>query len=266
MFGGSGNPTPTELFLFFMSKTPLIEFKNVVKSFGDKLVLDGMSFQVFEGETFCIIGGSGSGKSVTLKLLLGLMPIDEGEIYFKGEPISGLSEDELCRIRPSFGMVFQGAALFDSLTVFENVAYPLQEVETFSDEQIEQRVLEKLKVVGLEKTADLFPSDLSGGMLKRVGLARALATNPQVVLYDEPTAGLDPSNVNRINDLMLTLQKKFSVTSILVTHNMESVFKVANRVALLYQKRADFVGTLAEFRSSNNELTRKFLAGEIGGN
>lgn len=248
-----------------MSKTPLIEFKNVVKSFGDKLVLDGMSFEVFEGETFCIIGGSGTGKSVTLKLLLGLLPIDAGEIYFKGKLISGLSEDELCKIRPSFGMVFQGAALFDSLSVFENVSYPLQEMGTFSDEQIEERVYEKLKVVGLERAADLLPSDLSGGMLKRIGLARALATNPQVVLYDEPTAGLDPANVNRINHLMLTLQKRFSVTSILVTHNMESVFKVANRVALLYQKKAGFVGTLADFRSSNNELTRKFLAGEIGG-
>lgn len=244
--------------------SPIIEFKNVVKSFDGKIILDGMNFKVQEGETFCVLGGSGAGKSVSLKLLLGLDPLDAGEIYFKGEPLSGLSEDELNKIRVQIGMVFQGAALFDSLTVFENVAYPLHERNSHSDEQIEKIVFEKLKVVGLEETAPLYPADLSGGMKKRIAVARALATDPPVILYDEPTAGLDPANVKRIDDLILSLQKKFSVTSVLVTHNMESVYSVAHRVALLHGKKVSFIGTLKEFRETDNPLVRRFVAGEIG--
>lgn len=245
--------------------TPIIEFKDVVKSFDDKLILKGMSFQVFEGETFCVVGGSGTGKSVTLKLLLGLLPVDEGEIFFRGTPISQLSENELNKIRIHFGMVFQGSALFDSLTIFENVAYPLYESEKYSDETIETIVEEKLKLVGLADASDLFPSDLSGGMKKRIGLARALVSSPQVILYDEPTAGLDPANVNRINRLVKKLKDKYSVTSILVTHDMKSVFELADRVALLHDKHVGFVGNLKEFQHSDNELASRFLAGEIGG-
>lgn len=243
---------------------PIIEFKNVVKSFDGKTILDGVSFEIFKGETFCIIGGSGTGKSVTLKLLLGLMPIDSGEILFRGKNIESLSEIELNKVRLNFGMVFQGSALFDSMSVFDNVAYPLYEIDEYSDAEIERIVFEKLKVVDLVDAADLFPADLSGGMKKRIGLARAIATDPEVVLYDEPTAGLDPTNVNRIDGLILHLQKQFAVTSMLVTHNMESVYRVADRVGLLYKKKLNFIGSLDEFKNSSNPLVGKFVRGEIG--
>ncbi|MBF0104908.1 MAG: ATP-binding cassette domain-containing protein [Deltaproteobacteria bacterium] len=242
----------------------MIEFKNVVKSFEGKSVIDGMSFSVNQGETFCVIGGSGTGKSVTLKLLLGLLPVDAGEVYFKEQLINDLDELKLNRIRQSFGMVFQGSALFDSMTVFENVAYPLYELNKYNDEEIERIVREKLAVVDLVDTEDLYPADLSGGMRKRIGVARALATDPQVILYDEPTAGLDPANVNRIDHLILNLQKRFAVTSILVTHNMESVYRVADRVALLHNKKIGYVGTLKDFQNTANVLVRQFVDGELG--
>lgn len=243
---------------------PILEFKNVVKSFGGKVVLDGVSFQVFEGETFCIIGGSGSGKSVTLKLILGLIPFDSGEIYFRGKLISELNERELNKIRLHFGMVFQGSALFDSMNVFENVAYPIYELNKYSDEEIEKYVNQKLEIVGLLDAAELYPADLSGGMKKRIGVARAIAADPQVILYDEPTAGLDPSNVNRIDELILHLQKAFSVTSVLVTHNMESVYRVADRVGLMHNKKLEFIGTLEEFKKSSDPIVVKFVSGDIG--
>lgn len=243
---------------------PLIEFKKVAKSFGSNVILEDMTFSVNAGETFCVIGGSGSGKSVSLKLLLGLLPIDSGQIFFKGQDITEFDERELGQIRSHFGMVFQGSALFDSMTVDENVAYPLYELDKYSDDEIKRIVNEKLKLVDLANTGELYPGDLSGGMKKRVGLARALATDPEVILYDEPTAGLDPSNVNRIDELILHLQKNFGVTSILVTHHMPSVYEVANRVGLLYKKRLGFIGTLEEFKNSTNPLVRKFVEGEIG--
>lgn len=245
--------------------TPIIEFKNVCKSFDEKEVLRDVSFQVAPGETFCIIGGSGTGKSLTLKLLLGLEPVDSGEIYFRGKPITDLPEEELNKIRRHFGMVFQGGALFDSMTVYDNVAYPLYEFNKHSDEEVQRLVFEKLRVVRLEETADLFPADLSGGMRKRIAVARALATEPPVLLYDEPTAGLDPANVNRIDQLINRLKKEFSVTSTLVTHNMESVYRVADRVALLHDKTIAFMGTLSEFKETREPVVRKFVAGEIGG-
>ncbi|HLD46143.1 MAG TPA: ATP-binding cassette domain-containing protein, partial [bacterium] len=166
---------------------PLITFKNVFKSFDDKPVLEDISFEVYEGETFCIVGGSGTGKSVTLKLLMGLMPVDSGEIYFKGQEITSLSERELNEMRLNFGMVFQSSALFDSMSVFDNVAYPIRELKKYSEDEIEKMVLEKLEVVGLVEAAELFPADLSGGMRKRIGLARAIACNAPVIIYDEPT-------------------------------------------------------------------------------
>lgn len=243
---------------------PIIEFKDVHKSFGDKLILDGMSFDVKEGETFVIIGGSGTGKSVSLKLLLGLEPIDSGEIYFRGQNIIDMNEEQLNAIRTEFGMVFQGSALFDSMTIFENIAYPLVEARKYSEEEIEAIVEEKLKIVGLPGVGDLYPADISGGMKKRVGVARAIASDPGVILYDEPTAGLDPANVNRIDQLIQRLQDKFSVTSVLVTHNMDSVYRVADRVALLHDRKIGFIGSLDEFKKTDKDIVRKFVNGELG--
>lgn len=211
-----------------------------------------------------MIGGSGTGKSVTLKLLLGLIPCDEGEIYFQGRPISEMDEDELNAMRSNVGMLFQGGALFDSMTVYENVAYPLEETGRFSAEDVGKIVHEKLSLVGLNDVDDLFPSDLSGGMVKRVGLARALATEPHVILYDEPTAGLDPTNVNRIDDMILDLKKRLKVASVVVTHHMPSVFRIADKVALLYRKKIAFIGTIQELRTSRDPIVHQFIEGRIG--
>lgn len=243
---------------------PLIEFKNVVKRFGAKTVLDGVSFQVCDGETFCVIGGSGSGKSVTLKLLLGLIPFDGGEIYFRGRAISGMTEDELNVMRIEIGMLFQGGALFDSMTVFENVAYPLEEKGGYSEADVKRVVRTKLALVGLRDVNDLYPANLSGGMVKRVGLARAIATDPHLILYDEPTAGLDPTNVNRIDDMIIDLKRRLKVASIVVTHHMESVFRIADKVALLYRKKIAFIGTIEELRSSRDPVVSEFIEGRIG--
>lgn len=242
----------------------LIEFKNVSKSFGEKEILNDMNLSVEAGETITIIGGSGTGKSVTLRLLLGLLMPTSGQVFFKGMNVSEMSEEELISMRSKIGMLFQGAALFDSLTVFENVAYPIREHFKYSEEEIEKRVLEKLNLVGLENVEEMYPSDLSGGMKKRVGLARAIATNPEVILYDEPTTGLDPTNIRRIDHLILELQKVLNVTSIVVTHDMASAFTVSNRIALLYNKKIEFVGKTEEVKQSKNELVKNFIEGKIG--
>lgn len=247
-------------------KIPLIEFRNVRKTFGNKVVHDGLDFKVYEGETFCIIGGSGTGKSVALKLLLGLIPFDDGEVYFNGEPVSEMSESELNSFRQQVGMLFQGGALFDSLTVFENIAYPLEEKQEYSDEEIEKRVKEKLGLVGLSEDAlDLLPADLSGGMIKRVGLARAVVGEPKLILYDEPTAGLDPINVTRIDELILNLKKKLKVASIVVTHNIPSVYRIADRVVFLMDKKVAFEGTVDELKVSQDRKIREFIEGRIEG-
>lgn len=243
--------------------SPIIKFDNVCKAFDTKVILDRFSFSVQEGEVFCLIGGSGSGKSLTLKLLLGLVGIDAGEIYFANQAISNLTEKQLGEIRQQIGMVFQGSALFDSLTVFENIAYPLRERGGFSESEIERIVAEKLDWVGLPGTEDLAPADLSGGMKKRVGLARAIAVNPKVVLYDEPTAGLDPTNTNRIDDLILRLAEEKKVTSVLVTHHMPSVYRIATHVALLFEKKVAFQGTIDEFRRTKDVTVHKFVEGSI---
>jgi phospholipid/cholesterol/gamma-HCH transport system ATP-binding protein len=219
---------------------------------------------VADGETFCVIGGSGTGKSVTLKLLLGLIPFDGGEIYFRGRPISAMTEDELNIMRSEIGMLFQAGALFDSMTVFENVAYPLEEKGGYSEADIKRIVRAKLALVGLRDVNDLFPADLSGGMVKRVGLARAIATDPNIILYDEPTAGLDPTNVNRIDDMIIDLKRRLKIASVVVTHHMQSVFRIADTVALLYRKKIAFIGTIEELRSSRDPMVTQFIEGRIG--
>ncbi len=242
----------------------LIRFENICKSFGNTEVFKGLTLEVYKGETLTIIGGSGTGKSVLLKLLLGVMPPDSGKIFFAGKNVCEMDPEDLIVMRRRIGMLFQGAALFDSLTVGENVSYPLREHFDYSEEKIASIVKDKLSVVSLPGIEKMMPADLSGGMKKRVGLARALSTNPEVILYDEPTTGLDPTNTNRINELVIGLQKKFQVTSIVVTHDMGSAFKISDRLALIYDKKIEFVGSKEEVKNSQNQLVRKFIQGEIG--
>lgn len=244
--------------------TFMIECKNLSIAFGPKKVLNGLNLAIEQGETITIIGGSGSGKSVLLKLILGLLPPDQGEIFFKGREVFSMEEQALIEMRSKIGMLFQGAALFDSLTVFENIAYPIREHFSHPEEKITEMVREKLDLVGLEKTEGMFPADLSGGMKKRVGLARAIATHPEVILYDEPTTGLDPANTHRIAELILRLQKLLKVTSIVVTHDMETAFKVSDRVALLHDKKIEFVGSVEEVKKSANPVVQNFIRGDIG--
>lgn len=242
----------------------LIEFRDVHKSFGPKYVHRGVDLAIYKGETITILGGSGQGKSVLLKELIGLMKPDQGEILFKGEDIARMSEEELQTVRTQISMLFQGGALFDFLTVGENVAYPLREhFKKMSEAEIRRTVLEKLAMVGLSGTQDLYPADLSGGMQKRAGLARAIATTPAVVLYDEPTTGLDPTNVRNINDMIRKLQRESGVTSVAITHDLESAFAFSDRLAFLYRGKILAVGTVEEMRRSPEERVRKFLEGTM---
>lgn len=242
----------------------IIEFKNVFLSFGDLAVLQGASLVIYEGETLTIIGGSGSGKSVMLKLLLGVLKPDSGKIIFEGTDVSTMEEDGLIEMRKKIGMLFQGSALFDSLSVKENVAYALREHFQYSEEEIAKIVGRKLSLVGLRGIERMMPADLSGGMKKRVSLARAIATKPAVILYDEPTTGLDPSNTQRINRLILQLKEKLRVTSVVVTHDMNSAFKVSDRFALLHAGKIVFQGTQEEIVQSADPLVKNFIQGEIG--
>lgn len=242
-----------------------IHFQHVKKAFNHNVVYTDLSLEIQKGETITIIGGSGTGKSVMLKLLLRLLEMDAGEILVDGKGVGEMGPEDLVVLRRRFGMLWQGGALFDSMTVKENVAYPIREnFRDYSEEKVSAIVAEKLQMVDLPGIEEMMPADLSGGMKKRVSLARAIATNPEVILYDEPTTGLDPTNTNRINGLILSLQEKLKVTSIVVTHDMASAFKVSNRLALLYNKKIEFVGTKEEIDHSKNEVVKKFINGEIG--
>jgi phospholipid/cholesterol/gamma-HCH transport system ATP-binding protein len=242
----------------------IIKWDTVYKSFGDHEVLGGLSLSVREGETLTIIGGSGSGKSVMLKILLGLMKLDSGGVFYQNEDVCHMDEEELVATRRQVGMLFQGGALFDSLTVGENVAYPLREHFKYSEDKINEIVRHKLSLIGLPGIENMKPSDLSGGMKKRVALARAIATEPKVILYDEPTTGLDPANTMRINHLIRDLQEKIKVTSIAVTHDMESAFFISDRIAMLYNQKIEFVGSPSEARRSTNMVVQNFIKGQVG--
>jgi phospholipid/cholesterol/gamma-HCH transport system ATP-binding protein len=219
---------------------PVLEMKNVVKYYaGDKPVLDGVSFRIFRGETRIIIGASGSGKSTILKLIMGLDKPDEGEIFVEGEEITPLKEQDLVQVRQKIGMVFQESALFDSMTVRENVAYRLYEMN-MEENEIEAKVRESLGFVGLEQAIDKMPSELSGGMKRRVALARALISQPQIMLYDEPTAGLDPITSKKINELIIALRDIKSVTGVFVTHRMRDAFTLATEYASNGDKEIEF--------------------------
>jgi phospholipid/cholesterol/gamma-HCH transport system ATP-binding protein len=238
-----------------------IELRDVKKSFGGKPVLRGVDLAIREGETFTILGGSGSGKSVCLKHMIGLLKPDAGRVVVFGRDITQLAEEELVDVRKQLSMVFQGAALFDSQSVFENVAYPLREHLDWPEARIAQRVASCLAAVGLPNAAELLPGELSGGMRKRVGVARAIALEPRAILYDEPTTGLDPANQKRIAELIQDLQRRLQITSIVVTHELELCFAVSNRVALLKDGRIAATGTADEIRRSTQPDTVAFLAG-----
>jgi phospholipid/cholesterol/gamma-HCH transport system ATP-binding protein len=226
-------------------------------------VLEDVSFDAKEGETIVVVGESGTGKSTILKLLLRLLVPEKGKVTIDGEDIVGLTFDDALKVRQKMGMVFQGAALFDSMTVYENVAYPLREHTTLGEDEIEARVREKLQFVDLEpdKVMDQMPSELSGGMKKRVGIARGLANNPEIMLYDEPTSGLDPLTTATITYLIIKLQRELGVTSVVVSHDIRSSFRMASKIALLANHRIGFFGTPEEMTGSDDPYIREFLGG-----
>ena len=243
-----------------------IRYEDLHKTFGANRVLRGISLDVRRGETLVILGGSGSGKSVLLRHTIGLMVPDRGRVTVDGTDLTGLSEEDLMPVRKKVGMLFQGSALFDSMDVYENVAYALREHTPLSTEEIAARVRQKLALVELDEEVERrMPADLSGGMRKRVALARAIALEPEGILYDEPTTGLDPITARAINSLIRNLQRTLSVTSVVVTHDIASAFRVGNRIAFLYQGEMVFVGTVGEARESSDERLRAFLADDHGG-
>jgi phospholipid/cholesterol/gamma-HCH transport system ATP-binding protein len=243
----------------------MIQLRGVSKRLGSKQVLDGLDLEIPAGITMVILGRSGSGKSVLLKHIIGLMKPDEGSIEIEGEDIAHMDEAELNRVRKRFGMLFQGAALFDSLTVGENVALPMREHLKLPEAEIRRRVAERLSWVGLQGVEDMKPASLSGGMKKRVGLARAVAIDPAYILYDEPTTGLDPIMSDVINELIRSIQKRMGVTSVVVTHDLHSAWKVGDRLALLHEGRVQFTGTPAEAQATNDLLVRQFIEGRSEG-
>jgi phospholipid/cholesterol/gamma-HCH transport system ATP-binding protein len=236
-----------------------VEFRDVNKAYGNKQVLRGADLKVYRGEVLVILGGSGSGKSVTLRHMLGLEAPDSGRVIVEDEDITDHPEEELYRVRKKFGMLFQSGALFDSMNVFENVAFPLREHTEMSEEEIGRAVKEKLGLVNLPNTEHLMPVDLSGGMRKRVGLARSIVLDPKMILYDEPTTGLDPITSQKINELIIDLQSKLNVTSVVVTHDIQSAFSVGDRIAFLNKGVFEWVGTMEEARSSEHPVLREFL-------
>ncbi|MFA7288959.1 MAG: ABC transporter ATP-binding protein [Melioribacteraceae bacterium] len=238
----------------------MIEIIDLHKSFGSNKVLQGINLNINKGESLAIIGKSGSGKSVLLKHIVGLLDPDQGEVKIEGKVISSLSKKELYDVRKKFGFLFQGAALFDSMTVEENISLPLVENDsTLSKEKIDSIVEDKLNLVGLPGTQKLKPSELSGGMKKRVGLARALVTNPDYILYDEPTTGLDPIMSDSIDELIRSLSNKLDVTSIVVTHDMVSVRNTADRVAMVHNGKIYFTGTPQELLDSEDQVAVNFI-------
>ncbi|MFZ2054107.1 MAG: ABC transporter ATP-binding protein [Candidatus Aminicenantales bacterium] len=243
----------------------MIKIVNLEKSFGENAVLCGVNLTVEKGETMVIIGQSGSGKSVLLKHLIGLLKPDAGEIYIDGVEITRLREDDLQRTIRKFGMLFQGAALFDSMTVAENVRFGLDRYSRCTEAEIRTAVAESLAMVGLRKVENLMPYELSGGMKKRVGLARAIAYRPEIMLYDEPSTGIDPIRADAINDLINKLKREIKVTSVVITHDMVSSYKVADKIAMLYRGRIIEVGTPEEIQKSANPVIQQFIHGHADG-
>jgi phospholipid/cholesterol/gamma-HCH transport system ATP-binding protein len=242
----------------------IISFRGVAKAFGDLVVYDDLSLDIRRGETLTIIGGSGVGKSVCLKMLIGLMAVDRGSVYAFGDDVVTMNAKALLKLRSRIAMLFQGAALFDSMSVEENIRYPLIEHNWGTQGEMDKRVTEVLEMVDMPGIQKLKPSELSGGMKKRVGLARSIAIEPEVILYDEPTTGLDPVNVRRINGLILSLQERLGITSVVVTHDMDTVFTITDRLAMVYEQRIAFVGTPAEAEQHELLYLREFIKGGKG--
>ena len=243
-----------------------IQLSDVRKSFGKKHILRGLDLKVKKGESLVIIGGSGTGKSVTLKCILGLLFPDSGSIKIDAENILEMSASKRDRINSKIGMLFQGAALFDSMTVWENVAFGLIQGQKMKKKQAKQIALEKLAQVGLtEEVANMYPADLSGGMKKRVGLARAIATNPEIIFFDEPTTGLDPIMSDVINDLIVSCVKQLGATALTITHDMASARKIADRIAMLYEGKIIWIGTVKEIEKTDNPYVKQFINGSSVG-
>lgn len=243
----------------------MIELIDIHKSFEKKNVLNGVNLKVEKGESVVVIGGSGSGKSVLLKHIIGLLRPDEGTVTVNSTDILQLDEDGLNEIRKKFGMLFQSAALFDSMTVWENVGFGLKRHTRLPDREIKEVAVQKLGLVGLVNVEDLMPSELSGGMRKRVGLARAIAMEPEILLYDEPTTGLDPITADAINDLVIKMREKLQVTSVAITHDMKSAYKIADTIAMLYNGVIIAKGTPEEIQNTSDPVVRQFIEGRAEG-
>ncbi|OIO32566.1 MAG: ABC transporter ATP-binding protein [Candidatus Omnitrophica bacterium CG1_02_40_15] len=243
----------------------MIEIINLSKSFTSSKVLDNLNLIINSSERIVIIGRSGCGKSVLLKHIIGLIKPDMGQVIIDGNDMTRLEEYEMDKLRLSFGMLFQGAALFDSMTVGENVGFKLREHTVISGSEIRKKVADALELVGLKGIENLMPSELSGGMKKRVGLARAICNNPKIILYDEPTTGLDPIMADAINGLIVDLNNKLNVTSIVVTHDMVSAFKIADRIAMLYKGKIITIGTPDEIKNTKDPIVKQFITGAAKG-
>lgn len=243
----------------------MIELRDIHKSFGQKHILRGVSLQVETGESLVVIGGSGSGKSVLLKHIIGLLEPDRGSVMIDSADLSLMDEDGLNEIRRKFGMLFQSAALFDSMKVWENVGFSLKRHTRMTDSEIRDVAVRKLGMVGLVGIEDIMPSQLSGGMRKRVGLARAIAMEPEILLYDEPTTGLDPIMADAINDLIIKMRESMNVTSVTITHDMKSAYKIADTIAMLYNGVIITRGTPAEIQNTSDPVVRQFIEGRAEG-
>ena len=243
----------------------MIKTVDLHKAFGPNRVLRGLDLAVEKGESRVIIGGSGSGKSVILKHLIGILKPDQGNVFIEDVNITTLEENELYKVRKKFGMLFQMAALFDSMNIWENVGFALMRQKNMKLGDVKEVAIEKLKMVGLVGVEELSPAELSGGMKKRVGLARAIAHEPEILLYDEPTTGLDPITADAINDLIIEMRERLSVTSVAITHDMRSAYKIADRISMLYEGKIIQTGSPAEIENTENPVVKQFITGSAVG-
>ena len=243
----------------------MIKLVDLYKTFAANKVLQGLGLEVEKGESRVIIGGSGSGKSVILKHIIGILKPDKGDVFIEGVNITTLQENELYEVRKKFGMLFQMAALFDSMNVWENVGFALMRQKNMKLKDVKEIAIEKLKMVGLVGVENLSPAELSGGMKKRVGLARAIAHEPEILLYDEPTTGLDPITADAINDLIVEMRERLSVTSVAITHDMNSAYKIADRISMLYEGRIIQTDSPSEIKNTENPVVRQFITGSAVG-